>query len=60
MIAMQSQDGSHFLGLRQGQGGGYEIVYEAARTGKIADRGLGCIQLNDHLYGPRTASARLR
>lgn len=34
MIAMHSQDGSHFLGLRQGLGGGYEIVYEAASTGK--------------------------
>ncbi len=30
MIAMHSQDGSHFLGLRQGRAGRYEIVYEAA------------------------------
>jgi hypothetical protein len=34
MIAMHSQDGSHFLGLRQGRAGGYEIVYEATKTGK--------------------------
>ena len=34
MIAMHSQDGSHFLGLRQGRAGGFEIVYEAAKTGK--------------------------
>lgn len=34
MIAIHSQDGSHFLGLRQGRAGGYEIVYEAAKTGK--------------------------
>ena len=34
MIAMHSQDGSHFLGLRQGRAGGYEIVYEAAKNGK--------------------------
>ena len=34
MIVMHSQDGSHFLGLRQGRAGGYEIVYEAAKTRK--------------------------
>jgi hypothetical protein len=34
MIAKHSNDGSHFLGLRQGRAGGYEIVYEATKTGK--------------------------
>lgn len=34
MIAKHSNDGSHFLGLRQGRAGGYEIVYEAVKTGK--------------------------
>ena len=34
MIAMHSQNGSHFLGLRQGRAGGYEIVYEATKTRK--------------------------
>lgn len=34
MIAIHSQDGSHFLGLSEGRTGGYEIVYEAAKTGK--------------------------
>lgn len=26
MIAIHSQDGSHFLGLRQGRTGGYEVI----------------------------------
>jgi len=34
MIAAHSIDGQHFLGLRQGRHGGYEIVYEAVRTGR--------------------------
>ena len=34
MIAGHSTDGRHFLGLRQGGHGGYEIVYEAANTGR--------------------------
>jgi outer membrane protease len=34
MIAMHSQDENPFLGLRQGRAGGYEIVYEATKTGK--------------------------
>ena len=34
MIAGHSTDGRHFLGLRQGRHGGYEIVYEAAHTGR--------------------------
>ena len=28
MITVHSQDGRHFLGLRTGRQGGYEIVYE--------------------------------
>jgi hypothetical protein len=28
MIAVHSQDGQHFLGLRAGRQGGYEIVYD--------------------------------
>jgi hypothetical protein len=34
MIAAHSTDGRHFLGLRQGRYGGYEIIYEAAHTGR--------------------------
>ncbi len=34
MIAKHSHDSGHFLGLRQGSAGGYEIVYEATKTGK--------------------------
>jgi hypothetical protein len=34
MIAAHSTDGRHFLGLRQGRYGGYEIIYEAVRTGR--------------------------
>ncbi|EAQ05997.1 hypothetical protein [Yoonia vestfoldensis] len=28
MITLHSQDGQHFLGLRTGREGGYEIVYD--------------------------------
>ena len=34
MIAGHSTDGQHFLGLRQGRHGGYEIIYEAVHTGR--------------------------
>ena len=29
MITIHSQDGRHFLGLRKGRQGGYEIVYDS-------------------------------
>lgn len=34
MVAVHSQDGRHFLGLRKARTGGYEIVYEAATNGR--------------------------
>lgn len=34
MLAIHSSCGRHFLGLRQGRRGGYEIVYEAADNGR--------------------------
>jgi hypothetical protein len=34
MIAGHSIDGRHFLGLRHGRDGQYEIIYEAAHTGR--------------------------
>ena len=34
MIAAHSTDGRHFLGLRHGWHGGYEIIYEAEHTGR--------------------------
>ena len=32
MITVHSKDGRHFLGLREGRMGGYEIVYEGGRN----------------------------
>jgi hypothetical protein len=32
MITVHSTDGRHFLGLREGRAGGYEIVYEGGRN----------------------------
>lgn len=34
MIALHSRDGRHFLGLRRGRTGQYEIVYDNDRQGK--------------------------
>lgn len=55
MITLHSQDGRHFLGLRQGKTGQYEIVYDGGAHRRrfvwtLTSRHINAAKIHHHLH----------